>query len=584
MILVFGGTTEGRMAAKELEEAGSLFWYSTRGGEQQIPLHHGKPVSGAMDKNRMDEFCKEHQIRLIVDAAHPFASELHSNISKLGIPVIRFERIYPERDSRIIWCKDFPDAVEKMIGTKRLLSTAGVQSIPKLKALTGTEIFHRILDRESSISLAKKYSIDQSHLCFYHQGEDEDIEIDKINPDAILLKESGLSGGYKEKADAALSKGIKVFAIMRPPMPESFITVNGPYGMRRMVEKLLPEFYLLHSGLTTGSCSAAAALAAAESLLDGTNPDRINLLLPDGESIPVDTVCTEKGHAYVIKDSGDDPDVTDKMEIHARVELLDIPDIVIDGGDGVGRITLPGFDCPPGEAAINKAPRKMIEDNLRRRFPNKGFKVIISVPGGEEIAHRTFNPRLGIEGGISIIGVSGIIKPFSEEGFINSIRKCMEVAKASGEDRVVINSGAKSEKYLKDYYPTLPSRCFVQYGNKIGDTISIAYELGFRKITLGIMLGKAVKLAAGNLDTHSSNVTMDRDFIAELLQSINCPKEISDMAYSITLARELWEIIPGNLLQSFVNEVKSRCKKTCEHLCVEASLTILLIDDAGNIN
>ena len=187
MILVFGGTTEGRLAAKELEESGSVFWYSTRGGEQQLNLHHGVAVSGAMDEDQMAEFCKEHQIRLIIDAAHPFASELHSNISKLGIPVIRFERIYPERDCRIIWCNGFADAVDKMKGTRRLLSTAGVQSIPKLQGLKGTEIFHRILDRESSISLAEKYGIDQSHLCFYLQGEDEDIEIDKINPDAILL-------------------------------------------------------------------------------------------------------------------------------------------------------------------------------------------------------------------------------------------------------------------------------------------------------------------------------------------------------------------------------------------------------------
>ena len=618
MILVFGGTTEGRMAAKELEESGSVFWYSTRGGEQQLNLRHGVPVSGAMDETQMEEFCKEHQIRLIVDAAHPFAEELHRNIAEasatLGIPVIRFERIYPERDSRIVWCVDFPDAIARIkeacesSSSKEwiLLSTAGVQSIPKLKALegSGTEVFHRILERESSISLAEKYGIDISHLCFYHQGEDEDIEIDKIKPGAILLKESGLSGGFKEKADAALNKGIKVFAIMRPPMPECFNTVDGPYGMRRMVEKLLPEFYPLHSGLTTGSCAAAAALAAAQNLMEGTKPESVGLLLPDGETIPVETFikddefvdsqlknnsngrCSGRSQtatAYVVKDSGDDPDVTDKMEIHARVEHLNTPDIVIDGGDGVGRITLPGFDCPPGEAAINKAPRKMIEDNLKKRYPGHGFKVIISVPGGEEIAHRTFNPRLGIEGGISIIGVSGIIKPFSEEGFINSIRKCMEVAKASGEDRVVINSGAKSEKFLKDFYKDLPPQCFVQYGNKIGGTIAIAYELGFRKITLGIMLGKAVKLAAGNLDTHPSNVTMDRDFIAELLKSSGCKEETVQYAFTITLARELWEIIPENLLQSFVNETVSRCKKACSHLCPEADLTVLLIDDNGSI-
>ena len=573
------------MAAKELEESGSRFWYSTRGGEQRLNLHHGVAISGAMDEQQMDEFCNSHQIKLIIDAAHPFASELHSNISKLGIPVIRFERIYPERDGHIIWCNDFNDAVEKMKGTNRLLSTAGVQSIPKLKALeeSGTEIFHRILDRETSRDLAAKYGTDPDHLCFYHQGEDENEEITRVNPDAILLKESGISGGYENKAEAALAKGVKIFAIKRPALPDSFITVNGPYGMRSMVEKLLPEFYPLHSGLTTGSCATAAALAAAQSLIEGKSPETVNLLLPDGETIPVETTVIEKGRAYVVKDSGDDPDVTDKMEIHAEVSLLQSSDIEIDGGEGVGRITLSGFDYPPGEAAINKAPRQMIKDNLGKSFPGQGFRVTLSVPGGEEIAHRTFNPRLGIEGGISIIGVSGIIKPFSEESFINSIRKCMEVAKASESSRVVINSGAKSEKFLKDYYKDLPPQCFVQYGNKIGDTISIAYELGFRQITLGIMLGKAVKLAAGNLDTHSSNVTMDRDFIAELLKSVNCPKEISDRAYSITLARELWDIIPENLLQGFANEVKSRCKTACAPLSKDAELTVLLIDDNGNI-
>ena len=589
MILVFGGTTEGRKAAKELEESGSVFWYSTRDGEQQLELLHGKTVCGAMDREQMKVFCKEHGIRLIIDAAHPFAIELHKNIAEAAkereIPAIRFERIYPQRDKDIIWCMDFPDAVRKLKGTKRLLSTTGVQSIPKLKALeeSGTEVFHRILERDSSIALAKKYSVPQNRLCFYHQNMDESAQLKEIAPDAVLMKESGVSGGYTEKLNAAKDLGIKVFAIQRPVLPEGFITVNGPYGMRRMVEKLLPEFYPLHSGLTTGSCAAAAALAAAEKLMDGKSPASVDLMLPDGETIPVETHVTDNG-AFVVKDSGDDPDVTDKMEIHASMEKLDSSDIVIDGGEGVGRITLPGFDYPPGEVAINKAPRQMIKDNLKRKYPDQGFKVTISVPGGEEIAHRTFNPRLGIEGGISIIGVSGIIKPFSEESFINSIRKCMEVAKASGESRVVINSGAKSEKYLKDCYPTLPAQCFVQYGNKIGDTISIAYELGFREITLGIMLGKAVKLAAGNLDTHSSNVTMDRDFIAELLKSSGCKEEIIQCAYTITLARELWEIVPESLLQSFVNEVKTRCKKACDHLCPEANLAVLLIDDAGNIN
>ena len=611
MILIFGGTTEGRAAAKELEEAGSLYYYSTKGGEQQLALHHGVEISGAMEPPQIECFCKAHNIRLIVDAAHPFASQLHNNIaliaSKLSISVIRFERIYPPRNPNIIWCNDFTDAIAKIEASKakRLFSTAGVQSIPKLKSLadSGVEIYHRILNRESSISLAEKFGIEQSHICFYNSDEDDAEQIKQIAPDAILLKDSGLSGGYNEKAEAALKLGVKVFAVMRPPLPKGFITVNGQNGMRRMVERYLPEFFPLHSGLTTGSCATAAALAAAQKVMEGLEPTSVPLILPNGETIEVDThfalssesephnaisssaaATTITVDAFVIKESGDDPDVTDKMEIHATVSKLKTSDIVIDGGNGVGRITLPGFDSPPGEAAINKAPRKMIEDNLRNRYPNQGFKVIISVPGGEEIARRTFNPRLGIEGGISIIGVSGIIKPFSDESFINSVRKCMEVAKATGSKRVVINSGAKSENYLKEYYRELTPQCFVQYGNKIGDTIAIANELGFSYITLGIMLGKAVKLAAGNLDTHSSNVTMDREFIASLLTAVGCPKEITEKAHTITLARELWDIVPAEKLQPFVNEVITRCKNICLPLCPNSLLTILLIDEDGKIH
>lgn len=596
MILVFGGTTEGRIAAKELEESGSKFFYSTHDGFQQLSLHNGVILSGAMDEAQMESFCQSNGVRLIIDAAHPFASELHGNINKAGerlnIPVIRFERIYPTRDSRFIWCNTLSDAITKLsekgdfsLGVKRLLSTAGVKSIPKLKVLkdSGIEVYHRILDRESSLAIAKENGVDEAHLCYYSKEEDPSKVLEKIKPDAILLKESGLSGGFIEKAEAALKRGIKIFAIEKPALPEGFIMVNGPYGMRRMVEKLLPEFYPLHSGLTTGSCATAATLAAATSIIEGTNPSSVDIFLPDGESINVDTLCTKPGSAYVVKDSGDDPDVTDKMEIHADVELLNTSDIEIDGGEGVGRITLPGFDFPPGSAAINKGPRKMIEDNLRARFPNRGFKVTISVPGGEDIAHRTFNPRLGIEGGISIIGVSGIIKPFSEEGFINSVKKCMEVAKASQSERVVINSGAKSEGFLKEFYKQLPPQAFVQYGNKIGDTISIAYSLGFKHISLGIMLGKAVKLAAGNLDTHSSSVTMDRDFICSLLKEAGCREEIANKAYTITLARELWDIVPAENMQSFVNTVIAKCRNVCSPLCPNAELTVLLISEEGTI-
>ena len=207
------------------------------------------------------------------------------------------------------------------------------------------------------------------------------------------------------------------------------------------------------------------------------------------------------------------------------------------------------------------------------------LKITISVPNGAEIAKKTFNPRLGIEGGISIIGVSGIVKPFSEEAFIDSIRKCMTIAQASGTDRVVINSGGKSERFVKALYPDLPRQAFVEYGNYIGETLKMAHELRFKNVTLGVMLGKAVKLAAGHLDTHSRKTTMDLDFIQQMLQESGITIDIS----GITLARVLWERIPSTQLDAFAKTVIRHCADYCNPLLPEGSLTILLIDDNGHI-
>jgi len=573
MILVFGGTTEGRKAVEVLEEGGSPYFYSTKTGEQDITLHHGQRIDGALDEEAMRAFCQAQHIRLIVDAAHPFASQLHQTIAQvseaLNIPAIRYERIYPERDPEITWIDDYSQIPRNI---HSLLATTGVQSISKLKPLEaeGIRIYYRILQRESSIALALKQRASPEQLCYY-----EDPQVIPVEAETILLKESGLSGGFPEKVEAAKSRGMRIIALKRPETLVFFTIVNGPYGLRRMVEKLLPEFYPLHSGLTTGTCATAAAVAAALRLLKKEKPEEVPVLLPDGETIFVPVSYSEE-YASVFKDAGDDPDVTNGLEIRASVKPSETFEIL--GGEGVGRFTLPGFDYPPGEAAINKAPREMIRQNLESY--GVPLQVTISVPEGAEIARRTFNPRLGIEGGISIIGVSGIVKPFSEEAFIDSIRKCMQVAKASGADRVVINSGAKSERYVKALYPALPRQAFVEYGNYIGETLKMADELGFAHVTLGVMLGKAVKLAAGHLDTHSRKTVMDKDFVCQMLRETGIDLDIS----SITLARELWERIPKEKIEDFCNTVIQHCRKHCEPLLPNGQLTLLLIADDGTIH
>ena len=590
MILVFGGTTEGRKAVETLEEAGSLYYYSTRSDGQQVELLNGIRLEGELDVPKMIAVCREHDIRLIIDAAHPFAEELHRNLlflaKHVGVPIIRYERIYPEHDSDLIWCKDYEDAIRQLEarGITRLLALTGVNTIGRLRSYweRHEDCWFRILNRRASKYVAMANRFPKERLVYYETDGTKQL-IETLHPQAIITKESGLSGGFEEKVAAAREAGISIFVVERPeypphtPNPQNvrIVTVNGPHGLRRAVEQLLPEFYPLHSGLTTGTCATAAAVAAALRLLRNETPGEVPVVLPDGETIHV-CVGYGNGYAYCIKEAGDDPDVTDGIEIRANV--LTSSNFEICGGEGVGRFTLPGFDYPPGSPAINKAPREMIRRNLD--CFGVPLKVTISVLGGEAIAQKTFNPRLGIEGGISIIGVSGIVKPFSEEAFIDSIRKCMQVAKASGADRVVINSGAKSERYVKALYPALPRQAFVEYGNYIGETLKMADELGFAHVTLGVMLGKAVKLAAGHLDTHSRKTVMDKDFVCQMLRETGIDLDIS----SITLARELWERIPKEKIEDFCNTVIQHCRKHCEPLLPNGQLTLLLIADDGTIH
>ena len=597
MILVFGGTTEGRKAVEVLEEGGSPYYYSTRSDGQKIELVHGFHLTGGMEVPEMIQCCREHSIRLIIDAAHPFAEELHRNLVFLAkhiqAPIIRYDRIYPPHDKDLIWCKDYNDAIQQLEsnGIERLLALTGVNTIGRLRPYWEKyeDCWFRILNRRASHFVANANRFPEDRLVYYETDDTKNL-IDDLQPQAIITKESGQSGGFTGKVEAARQAGIKIFVVERPnyppntPNPQNvhIETVNGPYGLRRAVEKLLPEFYPLHSGLTTGTCATAAAIAATIRLLKNETPKEVPVLLPNGETIMVPVGYGERlragapagmGYAYCIKDAGDDPDVTNGIEVRASVQPADTFEII--GGEGVGRFTLPGFDFPPGESAINKAPREMIRKNIK-----EDMRIIISVPDGAEIARRTFNPRLGIEGGISIIGVSGIVKPFSEEAFIDSIRKCMTVAKASGTSRVVINSGGKSERFVKALYPNLPPQAFVEYGNYIGETLKIAHELDIKNVTLGVMLGKAVKLAAGHLDTHSRKATMDKAFIRQLLDEANCDIDISD----ITLAREIWDRLPDESRETFASTVIRHCAEHGEPLLPDGSLTILLIDDDGTIH
>ncbi|MBQ7661419.1 MAG: cobalamin biosynthesis protein CbiD [Clostridia bacterium] len=267
----------------------------------------------------------------------------------------------------------------------------------------------------------------------------------------------------------------------------------------------------LRRGYTTGTCAAAAAKSAALMLLSGQKLERVHLITPRGTALDL-AVCdvalsADFASCGIVKDSGDDPDVTDGVTVYARVEKTDRPYTVeIDGGEGVGRVTKPGLDQPVGHAAINSTPRRMIEAELRAVGEDYGyvggFSVRISVPGGEKIAEKTFNPRLGIVGGISILGTTGIVEPMSDEAVVETIRAELSMRAASGKTAVLLTPGNYGADHIRDVLHIDPAAA-VTTSNFIGAAFGMAAEYGFTSALLVGHIGKLVKLAGGMFNTHS---------------------------------------------------------------------------------
>ncbi|MDR1200713.1 MAG: cobalt-precorrin-5B (C(1))-methyltransferase CbiD [Tannerellaceae bacterium] len=618
MILVLGGTTEGRAVVDVVDEAGTVYFYSTKSNLQQIEMVHGIRLTGAMDAVAMTAFCKEKEIRLIIDATHPFATLLHDTVetvsSELDIPVIRYERKFPPRDGQFIWCKDYTEAIYLLCrhNILHLLALTGVNTIAPLQPYWEKyDCWFRILDREESKRIVGKQGFPSDRIIYYKE-EDNDVEKEKelirsLQPDAILTKESGLTGNFTIKAEAARQMNIPLFVIQRPEIPGSFYKVYGEAGLRQQTDRLLPGFFPLRTGFTTGTCATAAVKAALLALLTCRKQTEIELSLPSGEFVCLPVSSTEITPEYarctVVKEAGDDPDVTNHAEVIATVSLTissfkhlphvwmpidDTRELILCAGEGIGTVTLPGLGLETGGPAINATPRKMILEEIRTVLDTSGYTVsgnilvILSVPDGEEIAKRTFNPKLGIEGGISIIGTSGIVRPFSHEAFVASIRKEMEVAKAMDCKHIVINSGAKSERFLKSSYPDLPLQAFIHYGNYIGETLQIASELQIPAITLGIMIGKAIKLAEGHMNTHSKKTVMNKQFLKDLASEAACPPDNIQEIEHITLARELWTLFPEKEYPYFYTLLKDKCYSHSKPLLPLSKLIICLIDEKGN--
>ena len=277
-----------------------------------------------------------------------------------------------------------------------------------------------------------------------------------------------------------------------------------------MEEFIIKEGKRLRLGYTTGSCAAAAAKAAAYMLLTGRRMERAALTTPRGVrlELPVREIRMEPGavSCAVEKDSGDDPDVTRGTLVFAAVSRTEGTGVTIDGGAGVGRVTKPGLDQPVGAAAINSVPRRMIREGVEEiqalTDDHGGLSVVISVPEGEALAKKTFNPRLGIVGGISILGTTGIVEPMSERALVETIRVELRQRRAAGADYALLTPGNYGSDFIRDGLGLDPALA-VQCSNFLGDALDLCRELGFRGALLAGHIGKLVKVGGGMLNTHS---------------------------------------------------------------------------------
>jgi cobalt-precorrin-5B (C1)-methyltransferase len=290
----------------------------------------------------------------------------------------------------------------------------------------------------------------------------------------------------------------------------------------------------LRHGYTTGANATAATKAALTTLITGQRQEEATIYIPAGRYVTFTIVNyyidEKKVTAEVIKDGGDDPDATHRALIQSTVWWSDDEHIDLDGGIGVGRVTKSGLPVPVGEAAINPVPRKMItevaKDVLDRYGINRGVKIVISVPDGEEIAKKTLNARLGIIGGISILGTRGIVVPFSNAAYKASIAQAINVAKASDCEHIVITTGGRSEKYAMKQYPHLPEEAFIEMGDFVGFTLKLCKSKKIKKVSMVGMMGKFSKVAQGVMMVHAKSAPIDFEFIAAIAGESGAPSEL----------------------------------------------------------
>lgn len=350
----------------------------------------------------------------------------------------------------------------------------------------------------------------------------------------------------------------------------------------------------LRHGYTTGACAAAASLGAAL-WLAGERPDKVELELPAGERAAFDLHgCRADGESaccYVVKDAGDDPDVTHGVEVHATVERLSPSPqpspswgegiILVEGGQGIGRVTKPGLAVPVGEPAINPVPRRMIMEAVHSVFPEGRVRVIISIPDGEERAQKTLNARLGVVGGLSILGTTGIVRPISHKAWTDTLDVALDVALAAGCDQVIGCTGRSSEKAVQAALQGLAEEAFVMMGDHVGYLAEACHRKGVPRLTIAAQFAKLVKIACGHRQTHVRSSELDLRTLAAWAAELGLDGQLCRRIAAANTAREVFLFLGPH--HPLVAEVAQRALAQLRDWSAGVRIAILLVGYDGEV-
>lgn len=668
-VLVFAGTTEGRKIAEWLDEHRIESYVSVATEYGSTLLEACKYVHvmcGRMNVEEMEAFLVEKQIDVVVDATHPFAEVVTENIQsackKCGTENIRCLRSFDvsgEMSDHMKIVSSIPEAVSYLEGTSgNILISTGSKELQEYTKLTDYKerCYARVLSVKESVEKSIALGFEGKHLIAMQGPFSKEMNtamLRSVDASYFVTKESGKTGGFYEKLEAARACDVTLIVIGRPAeegesvgevceklqelvkQQKNVKQQTSAKSQKSATQQKSAEVreagndrnshnhtqYVwkaqkqLRTGYTTGSCAAAAAKAAAHMLFTGEEIKEVSLVTPSGVKLylEVHDIVKKEYAVYcaIRKDSGDDPDVTNGTTVYSLVSMpsakgetdplpdvsgvtsgsskdrspkepwgiTECPNIVLKAGRGIGRVTKKGLEQWIGEPAINVVPRQMIcgavweELKASELADDHPVEIVIWIPEGETLASKTFNPRLGIEGGISVLGTSGIVEPMSEKALTDTIFLDMKMKREQGYDYCFVVPGNYGVDFLRESIGYTEEKT-VKCSNYIGEVIDDAVRLGMKGILLVGHIGKLVKIAAGIMNTHSKQADGRMEILAAHAAMAGARREVSERLMQCVTTVDALEVLKEEgLLESVMATIMERIE---EHLTYRAGETLLI--------